>query len=194
MSPAWPRYLLFADTLNEGSSATGWRFMLQAIDSEHHVAASDFEPNMRGDRLALMAVVRGLEALDQPSAVKLVTTSNSIRRGVTRGLAEWKRNDWKWERFGRLTTVRDEDLWRRVDQAMQYHQLACRGWRRGADALGEQSPANRQRVATAVEQVVDGVINEPALLIVRGQRRRVVATDTPNGKAVGSGNRLAVAG
>lgn len=163
--------------------------MLHAVDSDHSIVASDHEPGMRGDRLALMAVVRGLEALDQPSAVKLVTGSSYVRRGVTRGLAEWCRNGWKWERFGRLVAVRDEDLWRRVDMAMDYHRVSCRGWRPLADAAPAATqtsgsprptrtkPPHRLPPLSAAERVVEGVINEPALLIVRGRRRHVVATE-----------------
>lgn len=194
MSPAWPRYLLFADTIAGAAGPAGWRFMLQAMDSEHHVAASDHEGGVRGDRLALLAVVRGLEALDQPSAVKLVSPSSYVRRGVSRGLAEWKARGWKWDRFGRLTPVRDEDLWRRIDHALEYHRVSCRGWRRGAESAlaGRRRPATQKKlsVEAAVERVVGGVISEPALLIVRGRRRCVVA-----GSALGpTSNRLAIAG
>lgn len=189
MTPAWPRYLLFAETVADGpvadrNGAPGWRFMLHAIDSDHDIVASDHEPGMRGDRLALMAVVRGLEALDQPSVVKLVSTSTYVRRGVSRGIAEWRANDWKWEHFGRLTPIRDEDLWRRIDQALAYHRVSCRGWRSASDAgvgavadAGANKVQRRRLPLTRQEHVTGGVISEPALLVVRGKRRHVVGAE-----------------
>ena len=38
----------------------------------------------------LLAVVRGLEALPEPSRVTLVTTSGWIRRGLRFGLDNWR--------------------------------------------------------------------------------------------------------
>lgn len=188
MTPAFSRYLLFTETLPGGADDAGWRFLLHAVDADHTVSASDREPGLRSDRLALMAVVRGLEALAQPSAVKLVTTSNYVRRGVMRGLSEWRNNGWRWERFGKLAPVRDADLWRRVDRALGFHRVTCRGWRplshdwssegssdsRAASRVAAR-PRNRITInpEAAIERVVEGGINEPALLVVRGKRRHV---------------------
>ncbi|MEM6329598.1 MAG: RNase H family protein [Planctomycetota bacterium] len=185
MQAAWDRYLLFTEAQRGGAQGPGWRFLLHAVDSERTVSASDTEPGMRGDRLALMAVVRGLEAIGRPAAVKLMTGSGYVRRGVTRGIDEWRAAGWKWERFGQQVPVRDADLWRRVDRALAFHRVSCRGWRGGdghRDAATTGAPAgdSRQQVAAyaqagadvAVSRVADRVINEPALLIVRGRRRR----------------------
>lgn len=198
MTPAWPRYLLFVEPLGPESAPEGWRFMLHAVDTDHSIVASDAEPGMPGERLALMAVVRGLEALEQPSAVKLVCSHGSIRRGVTRGIHEWRANNWKWERFGRLTPVRDEDLWRRIDTAANYHRVSCRGWMPAGEssATSNSKPTAwragelRTRPPTNQRPAADRVISEPALLIVRGRRRRVVTTVEPTP----SPDRLAIAG
>ena len=47
------------------------------------------------------------------------------------GLAEWRANDWQWERFGQMVAIRDGDLWRRLDRALAFHQVECRLWRFG---------------------------------------------------------------
>ncbi|MEM9185151.1 MAG: RNase H family protein [Planctomycetota bacterium] len=212
-SEPWPRYLLFADTLASETRAAetpavgaaagtqrlaGWRFMLHAVDSDHNIFAGDQEPDMTSERLALMAAIRGLEALDQPSRVKLVSTSAYVRRGLSRGLPEWRCNNWKWERFGRLEPIRDEGLWRRVDAALAHHRVSLRGWPpRGADARtvsNRLAPQRKRRTSelrlSATEQVVDRVISEPALLVVRGKRRRALAAN----QLAAADDRLAVAG
>jgi ribonuclease HI len=78
------------------------------------------------ERAALLAVVRGLEALEQPSRVTLVTTSRYVARGLQFGLSEWRETDYCWEHFGSVQPIRNADLWRRVDHAMQFHQISCR--------------------------------------------------------------------
>jgi ribonuclease HI len=133
MSGSVPHFLLFSASRREPSScseATGqWRFVLEAVDGSAKLAASDKEPEAPLDRLELLALVRGLEALDQPSRVTLVTPSRYVTRGLRYGLEEWRRTDWRWERYGKMAPVKNEDLWRRVDRALQYHKLECRTWR-----------------------------------------------------------------
>jgi ribonuclease HI len=128
MPAAIPHYLL----LTEGESAdreSQWRFVLQGLDSQQALAASDTEPLVDPDRADLLAVVRGLEAIEQPARVTLITRSRYVQQGLARGLHEWRENDWQWERFGRLVPVRDSDLWQRIDHALDFHQVDCRCWR-----------------------------------------------------------------
>lgn len=138
MSVRPPHYLLFsesrkAEALAETRKAerrTGqWRFVLESLEGAEKVEAEDSEPDAQPDRLELLAVVRGLEALDQPSRVTLVTRSRYVSRGLRFGLNEWRENNWQWEAYGEYTPVNNGDLWRRVDQAMKYHDVQCRTWR-----------------------------------------------------------------
>jgi ribonuclease HI len=78
--------------------------------------------------LQLLAVVRGLEALEQPSRVTLITHSRYVDRGIRNGIAVWRHNDWQWERFGEFAPVKNRDLWKRVDRAMRFHKVHCRVW------------------------------------------------------------------
>ena len=71
-------------------------------------------------------MVRGLEALDQPSKVTLVTSSGSIRRGLRFGLDLWRQNRWHWERFGKMAPIKNADLWQRIDRALEFHNIECR--------------------------------------------------------------------
>ncbi len=128
-----PHFLLFSQVEHEkpkdDKSGGRWGFVLESEDGSSKLAAADEEPDVRGDRLDLLAVVRGLEALDQPSRVTLVTRSRYVLHGLRHGLDAWRENDWQWERYGELKPVRNHDLWQRVDHAMKYHDLHCRKWR-----------------------------------------------------------------
>ena len=47
-------------------------------------------------------------------------------RGAYVGLNTWRDGDYTWERFGEQRPVRNSDLWRRVDTALQFHGIKCR--------------------------------------------------------------------
>jgi len=125
MSIPTPHFLLFSEA--RGKTRQGqWRFVLQAADGSATFEAEDLEPDVRGERLELLAVIRGLEALDQPSRVTLFTPSKYVSRGIAYGLEEWRRNDWTWECFGEMVPVKNRDLWQRLDQALHYHTIEFR--------------------------------------------------------------------
>jgi len=128
MNGTEPKYLLFSDC-RSGETAGRWRFVLRRLDSAQRLVAEDVEPTVRGERLELLSVVRGLESLEEPSRVTLMTACTYIREGIRHGLAEWRTNGWRWERFGQMVPIKDLDLWQRVDRAMQYHRVDCRTYR-----------------------------------------------------------------
>lgn len=119
------------------------------------MVASDHEPASCGERLELLAVVRGLEALDGPSRVTLVTKSRYVSRGMKHGLAEWRANEWRWERFGRIVPVKDSDLWQRVDRALLFHEVDCQAW----------------QFEASTETVADSSQSEMAVETVQGEER-----------------------
>ncbi len=100
--------------------------MLRSGDGDVRLEVEEVEPQTRGERLELLSVVRGLEALEQPSHVVLMTPSVYVREGIRHGLAEWRRNGWRWERFGEMVPVKHLDLWQRVERALRFHKVDCR--------------------------------------------------------------------
>lgn len=106
-----------------------WRFVLQTPDGRCQLEANDAEPETSGERLELLAIVRGLEALEQPSRVTLLTGSSSVSKGLRYGLEDWRSNDWQWERHGEMVPVKNSDLWQRIDRALQFHEVDCKVWR-----------------------------------------------------------------
>ncbi len=122
-----PHYLLFSEASCTSSGQT-WRFVLQNVETSRRMVVADEENVTCGERLELLAVVRGLEALDGPARVTLVTKSRYVSRGIRSGLTEWRANDWQWERFGRIVPVKDHDLWQRVDRALLFHKVNCQAW------------------------------------------------------------------
>jgi ribonuclease HI len=124
MNSATPHYLLKSEVSRE-ESAGRWRFVLRPLDGSPEIEAADLEPNVWGERLDLLTVVRALESLDQPSWVTLVDCTRYVEQGILYGITEWKETDWRWECFGQMTPVRDIDLWQRMDRILQFHRVDC---------------------------------------------------------------------
>ncbi len=150
MTAAKPHYLLFCDGNvsasgeSAGSQRGRWRFVLEDLVSGERIEATDQEIGCAPDRSALVAVLRGLEALEQPSRVTLVTTSRYVTRGLQYGLTEWRDNDYSWEHFGAVQPIRNADIWKRIDRALAYHQVQCR-WmaQEGGTESNDESPTQK---------------------------------------------------
>ena len=124
MNDSLPHYLL----TSEASRTEGfgrWRFVLRLADGSAEFEAADTEPDVWGERLDLLTVVRGLESLDRPSRVTLIGCTRYVQQGVQFGLPEWRDNGWRWEYFGQMAPVRDADLWQRMDHVLRFHRVDC---------------------------------------------------------------------
>jgi ribonuclease HI len=128
MSVPAPHFVLFSASC-EAAEPGRWRFVLQSTDGSERLVADDVEPGAWGERLELLAVVRGLEALPQPSRVTVLTPSAYVREGIRYGITEWRESGWRWEAFGQMIPVKNGDLWQRVERTLRFHQVECRHWR-----------------------------------------------------------------
>ncbi len=143
MNVTTPRYLLYAQADRHESGS--WQFALRSPDGSEQFEAADVEPQIRGDRLDLLTVVRALESLDQPSQVTLVGCSRYIRQGLEYGLAEWRENGWRWEFFGEMVPVKNGDLWQRLDRVLRFHEVGCSRHRFDPSHAKPCEPAARRR-------------------------------------------------
>ncbi len=85
------------------------------------------EAHTTNNRMELMAAITALETLKRPCEVIVHTDSQYVRNGVTSWLANWKRNGF---RTADKSPVKNEDLWRRLDEARAEHKIDWR-WVRG---------------------------------------------------------------
>jgi ribonuclease HI len=70
--------------------------------------------------MEMIAAISALEALKRPSEIRLTTDSKYLMDGITQWLANWKKRGWK---TSAKKPVKNEDLWRRLDQLVQPHQI-----------------------------------------------------------------------
>jgi ribonuclease HI len=118
---ALPHLRLTSKTLQ--TPQPSWGFVLEDLDGERFLEASDTELGASPQRLALLGLVRGLESLDIPSRLSLFTASRYVQQGLVFGMQDWRDNGWRWDSFGTFVPIKHADLWRRVDHALKYHQL-----------------------------------------------------------------------
>jgi ribonuclease HI len=172
MMPASPEYQLYSES-TKGDQPGRWRFVLRANDGSDPLVAEDVEPDVQGERLELLSVVRGLEALDQPSRVTLMTPSVYVREGIRYGLEEWRSNDWQWESFGRMVPVKNGDLWQRVDRAMGFHEVECHTRRFDPPHQTVSPPHTGAAASTRTAAGVLGWLIPPWQRLVAGSGRRI---------------------
>jgi ribonuclease HI len=120
-----PHYLLFVETAVENNPGR-WQFMLKQANGPAQFKVVDVEPDICGERLDLLAIIRALESLDQPSRVTLSSCSTYVRQGMKYGISEWRENKWQWEFFGYMVPVKHADLWQRLDHLLHVHSVECR--------------------------------------------------------------------
>lgn len=125
MSVPKPHFFLRTD-VHEEADRGEWKFVLTAADGSATFEVCDCEEGLRGERLELLAVVRALESLDQPSYITLAAGGRYVRRVLSQGLDEWRRNGWMWECYGELVPIKNRDLWQRLDRCLGFHKLETR--------------------------------------------------------------------
>ena len=64
MRESTPHFLLYCESISQFDRGT-WRFSLECLGTDLKICASGEELSYLGDRLALLGIVRGLEALPE---------------------------------------------------------------------------------------------------------------------------------
>jgi ribonuclease HI len=115
----------------------GWGALLRFNQQEKELWGG--EAATTNNRMELMAVIRALEALKRPSRVKLYTDSLYVMKGITLWILDWKRRGW---RTADKKPVKNEDLWRRLDELAAKHDIEWH-WVRGHAGHPENERADR---------------------------------------------------
>ncbi len=119
---------LFTDGACSGNPGPGgWAYVLRHPATGRERQSSGGERQTTNNRMELTAVIRGLEALTKPSVVHLYSDSEYVLNGLSTWLAGWKRKGWK---TSAKKPVKNAELWRRLDELMQTHDLRFH-WVRG---------------------------------------------------------------
>jgi len=119
-----PRVQLYTDGGCSGNPGPGgWGFVLRHLGTGKEIERSGSERDTTNNRMELSAVVNGLEALKRPCDVELLTDSVYVGKGLSEWMSKWKQNGWKRKEGKQLKPVKNEDLWRRLDELAQQHRV-----------------------------------------------------------------------
>lgn len=97
----------------------GWGAILRWNGHEKELSGGEAETT--NNRMEMMAVIKGLEALKQKRAeVTIYTDSKYVLQGATEWLEGWKARCWKG---ANKKPVKNQDLWERIDSLIQQHSV-----------------------------------------------------------------------
>ena len=121
-----PLVVIYTDGACRGNPGPGgWGAILTSGEHEREICGG--EKATTNNRMELMAAIAALETLKRPCKVELHTDSQYLRTGITEWLAGWKARGW---RTAAKAPVKNEDLWRRLDEARSHHTVDWR-WVKG---------------------------------------------------------------
>ena len=129
---------IFTDGACSGNPGPGgWGAILRYRGAEKELsgAAADTTNN----RMEMTAAIMAIESLNRPVRARLHTDSTYLRDGITKWLANWKRNGWK---TAARKPVRNVDLWERLDAALTDHDVEWI-WVKGHAGHAENERADR---------------------------------------------------
>jgi ribonuclease HI len=115
---------LFTDGACSGNPGPGgWAYILRHRSTGVDKEDSGAESVTTNNRMELMAVIRGLEALKKSCRVELFTDSVYVGKGITEWMPAWKKLGWKRREKGRLKDIKNVELWMRLDELLARHTL-----------------------------------------------------------------------
>jgi ribonuclease HI len=119
-----PKIHLFTDGACRGNPGPGgWAFILRHLSTGKEKEASGPAENTTNNRMELIAVIRGLEALKRSCDVVVFTDSEYVRRGLVDWMPKWKANGWRRREGSEWKPVKNEELWKRLDELIARHHV-----------------------------------------------------------------------
>ncbi|MCD6048399.1 MAG: ribonuclease [Gammaproteobacteria bacterium] len=110
---------IFTDGACSGNPGPGgWAALLRY--QGHEKIISGCETLTTNNRMELMAAIEALKSIKEPCEIHFTTDSEYVRQGITQWIHNWKKRGWK---TSNKEPVKNEDLWRQLDEAIQSHQI-----------------------------------------------------------------------
>jgi ribonuclease HI len=118
--------VIYADGACKGNpGAGGWGALLRFGATEKEIFGG--EPVTTNNRMELRGVIEALRLLTRECEVVVYTDSSYVQKGISEWIHGWKRNGW---RTSDKKPVKNDDLWRQLDELVARHQIEFR-WVKG---------------------------------------------------------------
>ncbi|PKM49883.1 MAG: ribonuclease HI [Firmicutes bacterium HGW-Firmicutes-7] len=117
---------LFTDGACRGNPGPGgYGVVLEYLDGKGEKRIKELSEGYKittNNRMELMAVIKGLDALTKPCDIKIFTDSQYIVNAFNLGwLNSWILNNWK--RGKKKEPVKNEDLWKQIIEKIKDHKV-----------------------------------------------------------------------
>ena len=111
------KVIIFTDGACSGNPGPGgWGALLKHGANKKELSGGEAETT--NNRMEMMAAIKALESLKRPVNIDLYTDSVYVKDGITKWIHNWKARGWKTTN---KKPVKNIDLWRRLELAMQPH-------------------------------------------------------------------------
>jgi ribonuclease HI len=139
-----PAVVIVTDGACQGNPGPGgWAALIRGPRGLRELSGG--ETATTNNRMEMMAALRALEDLEEPSRVELTTDSQYLRNGITSWIHGWMRKGWRTSTGG---PVKNEDLWRALWEQAGLHDIQWR-WVRGHAGHVDNERCDRLAVAAA---------------------------------------------
>jgi len=146
---------LYTDGACSGNPGPGgWAYILRHPASGRVIDEAGAEERTTNNRMELMGVIRGLEALKRRCRVEVVTDSQYVAKGLIEWMPKWKAQGWRRKEGKTFKPVINEDLWRRLDELSAEHSVGVRHVL-GHNGHPENEAADRMAVAAYRQLMAD---------------------------------------
>lgn len=118
--------LIYTDGACKGNPGPGgWGVWLRSGGHTRELFGGD--ELTTNQRMELTAAIQALKVLTRPCDVVLYSDSRYVVEGITKWVHGWKKNGWK---TAAKQPVKNDDLWRELDEVAQRHRIDWR-WVKG---------------------------------------------------------------
>lgn len=141
---------LFTDGACRGNPGPGgWGAILRYNGQEKALSGAEY--NTTNNRMELMAVISGFQALQRRCKVRVVTDSQYVLNGITKWLPQWQARGW---RTASKKPVKNAELWQMLSEAVAEHEVEWE-WVKGHSGHPEN-----ERADALANAAIDTLMNE----------------------------------
>jgi ribonuclease HI len=116
---------IFTDGACKGNPGPGgWAYILRHPSTGTEKECSGGLAQTTNNQMELSAVINALKALKSRTKVEVITDSVYVAKGSKEWLRNWKKNNWKRREGKKWKPVKNEELWREMDELLSKHEVS----------------------------------------------------------------------
>ena len=137
---------LYTDGACKGNPGIGgWGVLIQTGNNSNELKG--FRLDTTNNQMELMAVIKGLEAIEKNTSLEIITDSQYVMNGMKQWIINWKKNGWK---TASKKPVKNKELWQRLDDLVKDYTIHWK-WVKGHSG----HPGNERADQLANEAIED---------------------------------------